>query len=86
MPPRTPDEPEPRYLLPAPNPGPSELAVRSDGKVWIATVFGIVYLFDAAADDALGALYGHPNARPVWPQSHKVRLRCVAIAVRGEAR
>lgn len=51
-----------RYLLPAPNPAPSELAVRSDGKVWVATNFGTIYLFDAAAYDALGIPHAVGNA------------------------
>jgi virginiamycin B lyase len=45
-----------RYYLPGSNegPGPTGIAVRSDGKIWVATYFGSVYLFDPSAYDALG--------------------------------
>ena len=51
-----------RYPLPAPNAGPSQIAVRADGKVWVATIFGTVFLFDAAAYDALGMPHMLANA------------------------
>jgi len=41
-----------RYLLPTTT--PTGIAVRSDGKVWVSTSSGFVYLFDAAAYDAYG--------------------------------
>lgn len=51
-----------RYVLPAPGPSPTGIAVRADGKVWVASIFGTVFLFDPAAYDALGLPHQTANA------------------------
>jgi virginiamycin B lyase len=43
-----------RYLLPQSRPGPSGIAVRADGKVWISAFEGAIYLLDPVAYEAGG--------------------------------
>ncbi len=70
------------YLLPGYGGGasPNGIAVRPDGKVWVTTLEGRVFLFDAAAYDALG--FPHPT-----PSSTKRQARHFnRSAVFGSAR
>ena len=54
-----------RYLMPQNNPGPTGIAVRSDGKVWVTGVFGTVFLLDPVAYDAQGL--PHASASSAGP-------------------
>jgi virginiamycin B lyase len=73
-----------RYLLPAFNQAPSGVAVRADGKVWVATVFGTVYLFDPAAYDAFGLPHAAGNAS-AGRAPHAVDRRALFGAAGGGA-
>lgn len=67
-----------RYLLP--RPAPQGIAVRADGKLWVASLYDTVFLFDPAAYDALQI--PHTSGHSVDRSPRSVNLRALFSAPR----